>query len=169
MQIQSTMHPGLRETPDSVEPLHAHTHHIRIKIGGVHMPDDLIPLKEASKLIGRSVDTLRRWKRQGTIDFHQNPDDKSKLYVSRGAVLQATSVKVAPVEPVPAVAPAATKSAELDAIKAHLEDVRTERDSWKTEVKRLQVELTDVRTRLATVERELNGGVRGLLRGVLRR
>ena len=139
-----------------------------------------ITLAKAARLVGKSADTLRRWKRAGLISFEQEQGDDGRVrtMVTRGEVLQAASVHARDTSPTKSTAKAREKqeSGELAAVRKHLamvenvlSDVQADRDHWRDQATRTQKQLEDTQTRLTAVERELNGGVRGLLRGVLRR
>src|SRR5918997_6278569 len=49
-----------------------------------HMADDDLSLGEAAKALGVSVDTLRRWDRDGTLPTHR--DERNRRRVSRAEV-----------------------------------------------------------------------------------
>jgi hypothetical protein len=52
------------------------------------IPDDLISLKEAGALVGRSIDSLRRWRKsKGLVDYRDKNDPSAPSLVSRAAVL----------------------------------------------------------------------------------
>ncbi len=48
-------------------------------------PDELIPIGEAAKLLGRSVRTLHTWSRTGRLTAHR--DERGRRYFNLGAVL----------------------------------------------------------------------------------
>lgn len=51
-------------------------------------PDDLLTLKQAATLLGRSVDTLRRWRRErGLRDWRDPADRSAPTLVSRADVI----------------------------------------------------------------------------------
>jgi len=148
---------------------------------------DLLPLADAARSIGKSVDTLRRWKRAGLLAFH-GPDEQGRALVQRAALLLAAQGHArdtapmrpprgqkAPVASPPAIVGAAAQG-ELAAVRETLAEVRAERDELKAQRTRLQSDvdelrrlLEDSRQRVAALERELNGGVRGLLKRTFRR
>jgi hypothetical protein len=145
------------------------------------MPSDpeLLPLAAAAKLVGKSVDTLRRWKRDGLLAF-EGPDAQGRALVNRSALLlaaQGHARDTAPTRvqttawPLPPSIGAAAVQGELDAVRRHLASVEAERDRALAErdralgeAKEARTELREARARLQAVEKELNGGVRGLLK-----
>jgi len=83
---------------------------------------DLLPLADAALAVGKSVDTLRRWKRAGLLAF-EGPDAQGRALVQRAALLLAaqghardtaptrpTRVQRAPVSP-PSIVGAAAQGA----------------------------------------------------------
>lgn len=79
-------------------------------------------------------------------------------------------VQKAPVASPPSIVGAAAQG-ELAAVRETLAEVRAERDELKAQRTRLQSDvdelrrlLDDSRQRVAALEKELNGGVRGLLK-----
>ena len=51
-------------------------------------PDDLLTLRQAASLVGRSVDTLRRWRGEhGLRDWREASDSTAPSLVSRGELL----------------------------------------------------------------------------------
>lgn len=140
--------------------------------------DELLTLAAAAKRIGRSVDTLRRWRRDGVLAF-EAPDEAGRVRVRARALLLAAAGHARDTQPTRAPTPAQaprTQAGELDAVRAHLADTQRERDTLRAEVERLRHELASTRAelgtfreRVAALETELNGGVRGLLRGFRRR
>jgi len=143
-------------------------------------PDgDLLPLADAARSIGKSVDTLRRWKRARRLAFH-GPDEQGRALVQKSALLLAaqghardtapTRVQRAPVvSPLPTSIFAAAAPEELDAVKRHLASVEAERDRALGEVQGARTELREARARLEAVDKKLTGGARGLLKRTFRR
>ena len=145
------------------------------------MGTDLVTLREAGRLSGKSVDTLRRWIRAGRLQAQRSAADPNAPVLVARADVQALVIADAGA---PRHATAAVphvgvqppmQSGELAAVRAHLADVLAqrdglvrERDSARAELAAVRGDLVDTRARLAAVERELAGGVRGLL-GAARR
>lgn len=145
------------------------------------MGADLVTLRDAARLSGKSVDTLRRWIRAGRLPAQRaGADHNAPVLVARGDVQALVIADAsAPMHASGAVSAAGghqpMQSGELAAVRAHLADVlaqrdglRRERDEARAELAAVRVELGDTRRRLELVERELAGGVRGLL-GAARR
>jgi len=142
---------------------------------------DLLPLAEAARFVGKSVDTLRRWKRSGLLAF-EGPDEQGRALVQKSALLLAAQghardtaptrvQRLSVASPLPTSIVASAVQGELDAVRAHLAEVRAERDELKAHRARLQSDvdelrrlLEDSRQRVAALEKELNGGMRGLLK-----
>ncbi len=137
--------------------------------------DEVVSVQDAARRIGRTVDTLRRWRRAGVIAFEPGTDEKGRALVRMGPLLAAAAGHAketrprAPLAqtPAPALPPsigAAAVQGELDAVRRHLASVEAERDRALAEAKEARTELREARARLQSVEKELNGGVRGLLK-----
>lgn len=133
--------------------------------------DELLTLAQASKLVGRSIDSLRRWRRDGILVF-EGEDAKGRALVRRQALLLAAQSHAKDTASTPPQTRAHTQagSEALEAVRAHLADVQGERDRWQGEAERLRTELlsertmlADMKAKLAAIEKEMNGGVRGLL------
>jgi len=145
--------------------------------------DEVVAVQEAARRLGRTVDTLRRWRRSGVIAFEQGTDEKGRALVRMGPLLAAAAGHAKETRPRPSLGQTPTHApvpaagqGELDAVRAHLAEVRAERDELKAQRTRLQADvdelrrlLEDSRQRVAALERELNGGVRGLLQRTFRR
>ena len=129
------------------------------------MNTDLISIADAARLIGKSQQTVRRYKRDGRIDFVTVPGDK-RSYLSRSAILTLAGQRSQPIES-PIQKDIQPDSQALDIMRSHLEDTRKQRDSLVMQVNDLRSQLQDKQRRIEALERELNGGVvRGLLRGI---
>lgn len=158
---------------------------------------DLIPLKEACAIIGKSPDTVRRWHKDKGIAWHREPGNPSApVFVSKAEVLRiaadiAGSARSASPTSAPlpvgvargAVAAEGTGAALTSAMQAHLatlegvvSDARKERDALRAELDAVRADLAVARAhladrdaRIAALERELNGGTRGLLGRLVKR
>ena len=150
-------------------------------------PQDLITLKEAAKLTGKAEHSLRRWKREkGLKDWRDTKDARAPSLVSRAEVT-AIAVQVASTAvvdttrkgtggQVSAQAVATVLREHLHTLERDVEDLRVQRDATarrlvdrEAELAMVRAELVDTRKRVDALERELNGGVRGLLVRALRR
>lgn len=149
--------------------MHRGTSHGLVTQGVCMTEDEIVTLRVAAKRIGRTVDTLRRWRRDGLLEFEEHPDRMGRALVSMGALLAVASRHAKETRPAPntrAGASPGTSDEALAAVRAHLADALAQRDSLTAELKQARSELAATRERLLAVERELNGGVRGFLRGL---
>lgn len=127
--------------------------------------DDLITLKDASLLTGKSEQSIRRWKRDGKIEFISQNGDK-RAYVSRSSILTLVGQMSQPVQ---GTVHLNSQDQAIDIMKAYLADVRYERDELRAEAKMLRELIQDKEQRIQALEQELNKGFRGFLRGRLQR
>lgn len=75
-------------------------------------PENLITYREAAELVGKDVKTIKRWRRDGKLQAHEQPGD-TRVYVHRGQVLSIAGAQAggrvgAPVQrtgPVPVFGP----------------------------------------------------------------
>lgn len=160
-------------------------------------PTDLIPLKEACAILGKSPDTLRRWHKDKGITWRRELGNPSApVLVSKAEVLriaaEVAGVSYPVVQPVVHAGGVATRgagdaaltgAAVTSAMQAHLatlegvvSDTRRERDALRAELDAARLELAGVRAQLAerdarivALERQLNGGARGLLGRIVKR
>lgn len=129
------------------------------------MDADLISIQEASKLTGKSQQTIRRWKRDGKINFVSIKGEQ-KAYLSRSSILTLVGQSSNPIQNTVHID---TQADTLNILRSYLEDTKRERDGLRMELKELRLVLEDKQERIVALERELNGGVRGLLRNLRRR
>ena len=151
------------------------------------MGTEMVTLREAAKLTGKSLDTLRRWIRAGHVEAeHAGDSPSAPVLVQRASLLAyAATIGGTPVGAA-SIARAGAKgvpSSVLAAVQSHLHTLERERDDLVAQRDGLRRELADTRTELAAaraelaekskrldaVERELAGGVRGLLTGAVKR
>ena len=114
-------------------------------------PDDLVALKEAAVLVGRSVSTLRAWIRGGELkSFREQPEDpNSRVLVSRQALL----VLAAQSKPIHAGGPRPESAAPAAVPAEATEAPRSERrsDERRIEERLLLAALTAERDGLRAV------------------
>jgi hypothetical protein len=150
-------------------------------------PDDLVALKEAAVMVGRSVSTLRAWIRGGELTSfrEEEADPSSKVLVSREALLRLAAMEK-PIHPggprkvqeETIVAPdtgrnermAASLSAERDGLKALVEAQRLTISTMEARCRDLEqmahqerLHGQEMRDRLVAAEAELQA-MRGLQR-----
>src|SRR5690349_11266505 len=70
------------------------------------LPEDAVMLREGAALISKSVDTLRRWRRDEKLAFHYD-GKKPSAWVSRAELLACAAAHAAP--------PVSTEQERLDA------------------------------------------------------
>ena len=149
-------------------------------------PGDLVTLREASLLTGRSARTIRRWRDEGKLrTWAAREGAGAPPVVSRAeldtvaatAAVAATAPRALGGQRTRTTAAAATGweravdalRHERDDLVAQRDGLRRERDDARGEAARLAAEVSELRRRLEAVERELAGGVRGLLTTARRR
>jgi hypothetical protein len=142
---------------------------------------DVIPLDVAAKVAGRSPKTVRSWVHQGFLDDKRTPGDtRGRLLVSTRQLLAhlagttpapPTATPALPLVEYPRVPEADDHNALVATLERENEELRTDKRRLFADVDALRHELEDTRRQLedlrrskAAVEKELNGGVRGLLR-----
>jgi septal ring factor EnvC (AmiA/AmiB activator) len=142
-----------------------------------------IPLSTAAKIAERSPKTIRRWVHRGELtDKRADGDTQSPLLIDTHELLAKLSTQTPRVDsPVqlqvpPDVHQVDTTTQLIANLGRQVEGLELDKARLLSEVKRLRDELGNLRTQLdesrsarAVIERELSGGVRGLLRGAVRR
>ena len=123
------------------------------------MTEDLISISEASRLIGKSEQTIRRWKRDNKISFVPVQGSR-KLFISRAAILSLAGQSSLPIQN---TTQSNSQDEAMDILRTYLDDTKRERDELRAEIKSLRHQLQDKQNRIDALERELNGGIRGLL------
>jgi len=146
-------------------------------------PTDLISQREAAALIGRGIDTVRRWRREHGLrvfrgDSHNSPAMVSRAELlalagrfsggsSKGASVSGDSHQ--PTGALPSDAVLAMRS-NLDDLRAQVADLKQQRaelasyvDLLRDHLAKTQNELVEKTRRLDAIEREISNPVRGLL------
>jgi hypothetical protein len=119
-------------------------------------PDDLMSVREAADLAGKSLSTVRDWIRAGHLVKHREDpeDDKSKVLVSRAElVARIEEVGGPPTGPGgshPSTAPDADLVAELASTRAVITDLEAGRDQ-------LVLKLADMRVSDASTQARADG------------
>jgi len=152
-------------------------------------PNDLITQHEAASLVGRGVDSVRRWRRERGLEVWRDPSPVAPAMVSRAQVLaiagQVKGARAADTNPLDVRQP--SQLATTDAIlaqRAHIESLQTQvadlmqrlseerayTEMLRKELTQLGGMLQERDQKIAALEKELTGGlVRGLLTGARRR
>jgi hypothetical protein len=147
-------------------------------------PDDLLTLRQAASLVGRSIDTLRRWRGEhGLRDWREASDSTAPSLVSRAEVIDLVARLAAsrpdaagivdavgipigdPLAQTPTPAslarpripnrpPVPTPMHTLDLVAVLVADLRAERDRLQGERDRLQVERDTARASMVAAEVE---------------
>lgn len=152
---------------------------------------DLITIKEAAHRSERSVVTIKRWIRAKKLKAHRKTTGKTApVYIdshelsmiltntepgrvvhgsvnealtqgatskAAGGLIKALNDQISTLQ-AQAENARADHAIQIDSLQATIKDLRADKE-------RMLAEVADLRARLVAVERELNGGVRGLLRG----
>lgn len=137
---------------------------------------DYITIREAALRSERSVSTIRRWIRQGTIESKQVGGKTSPVLVSI-ASLTAVLMTQEPRGNVDTSPPihehiheqSMVNRAVVEAMESHIHALSLQVEDLIRDKTLLRSELESTRERLSAVEKELNGGVRGLLRSWIRK
>ncbi len=147
---------------------------------------DLVNLKDAARMAGKSERTIRRWMTEGTLTDLRPPGNRTSPVQIRTAELRThLATLTAPVvaSETPAgdrrpdmpggdadTAAALVRSMEARITDLHnrIDDLVRERDQWRGEARRLTAELQEATAARSAVERELAGkpSVKGLLRSL---
>jgi len=144
-------------------------------------PHDPITIKEAAALAGKSLDTIRRWRKSKGLEGWREPGNPTApVLLSKSQLLQVAADAAyahtlaeppsAPVKRKAAATSAWTSAGVIAALQANLGDLRDERDhlrqvldSTRAEADQLRHELKDTRAKVRALEAQLNQGKRGLL------
>ena len=118
----------------------------------------------------RSASTVRRWVKTGVLkDYRRKGDTRSPVsidYSELMAVLSQTSPKAtASAEPVPTL----HDDSLIAALNSQIEELRRDKADLRSRLDRADQDARDYREKIAVLERELNGGFRGILRAAIRR
>lgn len=97
---------------------------------------DLLPLVDAARVVGKSVDTLRRWKRAGLLTF-EGLDEKGRALVRVTALRNAARDHARDTAPNKTRKKAATLSTAVD-LKAVVEDSVQAKEAAKRELEELR-------------------------------
>lgn len=137
----------------------------------------VVDLRTAAKLSGRSERTIRRWVRDGLVkDQRSEGDHASRILVREDDIKKQvmSGARSPDVVDVPLVSTG--HAGQVVALNGHIDDLRHTRDKLEGQVATLQEQveaqaeqLRDKDLRIASLEQQLHGGVRGLLKGVFRR
>jgi hypothetical protein len=142
------------------------------------VPEDPVTLRDGAALVGKSTDTLRRWRREGKLEFRYVGNKKTAL-ISRAQLLLVAAAQVeedpsradAPHEELHTELPVDPLVEELRAsvrrLEAQIEDTCQQRDHFRAETLELRAQLLDRDRRIVALEGQLHGGIRGLLRGAV--
>ena len=149
-------------------------------------PGDLVSLREASLLTGRSARTIRRWRDEEKLRTWAAREgagappmvSRAELDTVAATAAVAATAPRAPggqrTRPTAAAAPGWEKA--VDALAHERDDLLAQRDGLarrldarEAELATVRADLADTRRRLEAVERELAGGVRGLLTSARKR
>jgi len=137
-------------------------------------PGDLITIREAATRAERHPSTIKRWIKAKRLTTHRNGNGRTASIMVEARELMTLLTDQAPrprmVEARPEHEPSAAIQASLDATRAdherEISALALQIADLRADKARLQRELDDSRQRVAALEREMNGGVRGLLRAV---
>ena len=133
----------------------------------------IIHIGLAAKIAERSPETIRRWVRAGILaDKRTAGDTRSRLLIDRQQLLAHLSGTTPSVEPAIKVEHTPDHNVR-DRLIEHLEAdkarLQVDLDRVRGELRGVRVELHDCRQVKTSLESQVNGGVRGLLRGAVKR
>lgn len=139
--------------------------------------NNLVTLKDASRISGKSERTIRRWIGRGVLTDQRTTKGRRVPIVLDVTQLRAHLATLSPTPDQVAdngtngngtVADSAGQLAAV--LTAQVEDLRQDKERLLRRVEALEVELAEAREARTALERELNGrrGVKGLLRAMWR-
>ena len=149
--------------------------------------EELVSLAEAATIAGKSPRTIRRWISRGILPAVRSGHGRTspvQVPKTRLRAYLAMSVRTDDQGVIGQVSEAVTHPPKGETVSRELlEEVRGDRDRLWKQVERLEAsrrnleddkrdlraQLEDGRMRIAALERELNGGVRGLLTSTAKR
>lgn len=152
-------------------------------------PNDLITQREAAALVGRGVDSIRRWRREYGLEVFRDEHPTAPAMVSRAQVLafagQVKGGSTAETHPLKEYKPSQigapdaflAQRAHIESLQAQVSDLMQRLSEERAYTEMLRKELTQLggmlqerNQKVAALEKELTGGlVRGLLTGARRR
>lgn len=142
-------------------------------------PNDIIPQKEAAEKIGKSLATIRNWRKKGALETYTEPGSRSAMVslsqLMQVAGLQAQGHSNAPVQrsgPLSSILKGDSEvvsamKAHLSSLESQITDLQRQRDSLQRETEALTQENRDLRRKFEEAT-AANGGIRGFF-GRLRR
>lgn len=152
----------------------------------MNKPLDLITLREAQGLTGKSPATIRRWRREKGLEDYRDPGSrtapslfrKSQLLAIAGLVTAGSQLDIHndqsaylnnhPNEQ-PDEHPSEHPTGEAQVLRDWLADVKSQNTDLKTEIKRARDVISELGRKNKALEAELNRGVAGLLAGKVAR
>lgn len=143
-----------------------------MNVRAIAKPEDAITLKSAASSFGKSVKTIRRWAKAGDIAYYQEGYARAPIFVSRTELhhyLLGKEKKKPSIEPVQTSGTDAWREKYVARLEEDLKDVTDQRNSLQLEAKTRDRELLDLREKVRALELEINGGVRGLLTGAIKK
>jgi len=138
----------------------------------INTQERLITLKEAATIAQRSISTIRTWIRAGKLqDMRQAGDRVSPVMVSHSELLVLCSKQrqMRSGAPISNTQPEliANNTALVETLKAQIDDLKRDKAELRSELSFVRKDLESARERIAALEREMNGGVRGLIRSAI--
>lgn len=136
-------------------------------------PNDLITQKDAAHLIGRGVDTIRRWRRDYELRAWRDASPTAPAMVSQSELL-AIAGKVSTGPKVTGRALGRTQEdahqEHIKSLRDQIDDLRQQRaemgqyvDMLRNDTQRLRNEMAEKNKRIDALELELGGPVRALI------
>ena len=133
------------------------------------MANRRVTIQEAAKMSERSLSTVRRWVKTGVLkDYRRKGDTRSPVLIDYSelmAVLSHTSPKPpTSSEPMPTL----HDDSLIAALNSQIEELRRDKADLRIRLDRAEQDARDLREKVAVLEKELNGGFRGMLRAAMR-
>lgn len=130
----------------------------------------LITIKEATKISGKSPQTLKRWVEQKIIKKHKREAYHNAPILIDELELKAHLSRLTPSLKEHDMTLIESLNHQIELLKNNLEDIKTERNFLRSEVHQLKSELADARKKIDALNVELIGrtGVKGLLKAIFR-
>jgi len=132
----------------------------------MNQASDLLTVKEAAVRAERSISTIKRWMRSGKLKKRRKGKGKTApVYISSHelSMLTMDQTPARAANRATNQAPNQAQAELVDILKEQIADLRRDKASLQDDMRTTRKLLDESRERIAALERQLNGGVRGLL------
>lgn len=135
--------------------------------------DDLVTIRQAATMAERSTATIKRWIKVGMLKAHRIGKAKNAPVHVATSQLMSLLADAAPGH-APRDIMTHSQLGHADAellmeLRDRVAELQRDKADLRSRLDKADQEARDLRDRINALERELNGGFRGLLRGIIRR